>query len=50
MPLKNRSGQVLGYYQYVLVTQPPPSGSGGKLFWLMVIGERCGSGSFVDFR
>ncbi|MCU0543707.1 MAG: hypothetical protein MUE44_16255 [Oscillatoriaceae cyanobacterium Prado104] len=38
MLLKNLSGQVLGYYEYVLVTQPPKSGSGGKLFWLMVIG------------
>lgn len=38
LPLENSSGEVLGYYRYVLVEQPGDSGSGGKLFWLMVIG------------
>ncbi|TAG91859.1 MAG: hypothetical protein EAZ18_16105 [Oscillatoriales cyanobacterium] len=38
-PLQNESGQVLGYYRYVLVKQPgESSGSWGKLFWLMIIG------------
>jgi hypothetical protein len=38
VPLENEAGQVLGYYQYVLAAQPSKSGTGGKLFWLMVIG------------
>ncbi|MCC3439230.1 hypothetical protein [Microcoleus sp. PH2017_05_CCC_O_A] len=38
VPLENESGQVLGYYRYVLLTGSSDSGSGGKLFWLMVIG------------
>ena len=38
VPLENESGQVLGYYRYVLATQSSDGGSGGKLFWLTIIG------------
>jgi hypothetical protein len=36
---RNDCQPVLGYYKYTLVKQPQhSSGSGGKLFWLTVIG------------